>query len=142
MGEPGSGIWYRRLSTKTSVEQTLVLAVWDFRGKLYRGPSGTITWPRTDANGFSVDYSLTWGADGARTIKLQYRLVGHEEVCCLPIRLQATPTNFNGVRWWFTCPLMANGIACNRRAAKLYLPPGATYFGCRKCYDLKYQSCW
>lgn len=23
---------------------------------------------------------------------------------------------------------------------KLYLPPGAQYFGCRSCYDLTYES--
>jgi len=30
---------------------------------------------------------------------------------------------------------------CGRRVAKLYLPRGARYFGCRHCYDLTYLSC-
>jgi hypothetical protein len=50
------------------------------------------------------------------------------------------PTQFGGKRWWFICPLIVHGIACNRRAGKLYLPPGARYFGCRKCHDLTYRS--
>jgi hypothetical protein len=25
--------------------------------------------------------------------------------------------------------------------AKLYLPPGGDYYGCRHCYNLTYQSC-
>ena len=33
-----------------------------------------------------------------------------------------------------------NGHACNRRVAKLYLPPGGRYFGCRHCYRLTYRS--
>jgi len=36
--------------------------------------------------------------------------------------------------------LTVNGVACNRRVGKLYLPPGGRYFGCRACYDLAYRS--
>lgn len=59
----------------------------------------------------------------------------------IPVRLQATPTHFGGERWWFTCLLIVNGVACDGRAGKLYLPPGAKYFGCRKCHGLTYRSC-
>ena len=40
-----------------------------------------------------------------------------------------------GTRWWYVCPL------CNRRTAFLYLPPKASRFGCRQCYNLTYRSC-
>ena len=63
-----------------------------------------------------------------------------EEDIRIPIRLQATRPGFGGRRWWLTCPLMVAGIACNRRIGKLYLPPGARYFGCRQCHDLTYRS--
>jgi len=59
----------------------------------------------------------------------------------LPIRLQTTRPHLGGVRWWFTCPLISSGIACEWRVAKLYLPPGSRHFGCRTCHDLTYQSC-
>jgi hypothetical protein len=38
------------------------------------------------------------------------------------------------------CPLLVQGQACNRRVAKLYLPPSSRYFGCRYCQDLTYTS--
>src|SRR5262249_30580411 len=59
----------------------------------------------------------------------------------IPVRLQATPTQFGGRRWWFTCPLRAKGVACYRRAGKLYLPPEGKFYGCRKCHGLTYRSC-
>lgn len=56
------------------------------------------------------------------------------------VRLTTTPCNYGGVRYWFICPLSRNGVYCGRRVAKLYLAPGANYFGCRHCYDLSYES--
>lgn len=43
--------------------------------------------------------------------------------------------HLGGTRWWFLCPL------CNRRTAYLYLPPGTSRFGCRRCLNLTYRSC-
>src|SRR5262249_25845614 len=45
-----------------------------------------------------------------------------------------------GLRWWFVCPLEADGRPCGRRVRKLYLPAGATLFGCRHCHRLSYTS--
>ena len=59
----------------------------------------------------------------------------------LPVSLTRTYPHFGGVRWWFTCPLIRDGMACNRRVAKLYLPSGTEYFGCRHCHSLTYTSC-
>jgi hypothetical protein len=58
-----------------------------------------------------------------------------------PIAFTATRCNFGGVRYWFICPLVIDGKPCRRRVAKLYLPPGGKYFGCRHCYNLTYRSC-
>ena len=55
-----------------------------------------------------------------------------------PIPLLATRPHFGGVRWWFICPLVVAGNPCQRRVGKLYLPPGARYFGCRHCHGLSY----
>jgi hypothetical protein len=55
------------------------------------------------------------------------------------IDLTATRPHLGGLRWWFVCPQVVGGLACRRRAAKLYL--GGLYFGCRACYDLTYTSC-
>jgi len=71
---------------------------------------------------------------------LRYRRGGQEDVR-LNVLLEATPTNFDGQRWWFTCPMVVEGIPCEGRVGKIYLPPGAKYFGCRKCHNLTYRSC-
>jgi len=47
---------------------------------------------------------------------------------------------FGGIRWWFICPLIVEGRACQERVRRLHLPPGGRYFGCRRCYNLTYES--
>ncbi len=54
--------------------------------------------------------------------------------------LATTRCHFGGVRYWFICPLVKNGVPCGRRVGTLFLTPGGNYFGCRHCYDLSYNS--
>ena len=143
MGGLGSGNWYRWQERKSIVEESLGVAIRNFRGRIFDGSAGTLTWMdgRDDAARgakYSIGWFVTWG--DVPTITLHYRWRDSKDVR-FPVRLQTTPTQFGGERWWFTCPLIVNGVACNRRAGKLYLPPGARYFGCRKCHDLTYRSC-
>ncbi len=56
------------------------------------------------------------------------------------VQLTTSRCNYGGMRYWFICPLSKNGVYCGRRVGKLYLAPGANYFGCRHCYDLSYES--
>ncbi|MDQ3159366.1 MAG: hypothetical protein M3P98_04520 [bacterium] len=76
------------------------------------------------------------------TIKLSYTQTsystGEKSHYEYAIRLLKTPCKFGGSRHWFTCPLQHNGIACNRKASKLYL--SGKYFGCRHCHQLSYNS--
>jgi len=136
VGGPGSGNWFR-LDKKSTVEESLTLAMQEFRGRIHPHSSGTYTWTWTGGNKSSIGYFVSWG--DRRTITLNYRWGDREDVR-IPIHLQTTPTQFGGKRWWFTCPLIVNGVACNRRAGKLYLSPGTRYFGCRICHNLTYQS--
>ncbi|MCH8157978.1 MAG: hypothetical protein IID18_09580 [Nitrospinae bacterium] len=136
MGGIGSGDWYR-FDKKSTIEESLTLAMRDVRGRI-SPHSGHITWTWAGGNKSSVSYRVTW--DNEPTVTLHYGLRDNKDVQIL-IRLQTTPTQFGGERWWFTCPLIVCGVACNRRVGKVYLPPGARYFGCRKCHDLSYQSC-
>jgi hypothetical protein len=62
-----------------------------------------------------------------------------EEIRCRT-QLITTRLPSGGLRWWIVCPLVKNGQTCGARVRKLYLPPGARYFGCRDCYDLTYTS--
>jgi len=73
-------------------------------------------------------YTNTNSATGGKTeVKIQ-------------IRLECTYPLYGGKRWWFTCPLFKNNHSCGRRTNKLYSVPGCPYFGCRRCFDLTYQS--
>jgi hypothetical protein len=137
MGGLGSGTW-QRSGTKATVEDSLTLPMSDFRGRIYPKSAGAFAWTWSSGKQSSVGYFLTW--DDEPTITLHYRWGDSQDVRIL-VRLQTTPTQFSGERWWFTCPLIVGGVACNRRVGKLYLPPGAHYFGCRKCHDLTYESC-
>ncbi|HJN09780.1 MAG: hypothetical protein QGG09_12815 [Pirellulaceae bacterium] len=136
MGGIGSENWYR-FTKKSTVEESLTVAMRDFRSRRFWRSSGTLTWSWAAGNASSVGYRVTWGC--APTITLHYRWRDNEDIE-IPIRLQTTPTQFGGERWWFTCPLIVSGVACNRRVGKLHLAPGARYFGCRKCHELTYRS--
>jgi hypothetical protein len=138
MGGSGSGNWYRWQGKKSTVEESLVVAVKDIRKRLYHGASGTLSWTQANGENLSIGYAVTLNQD-TPTLTLSYRWPDSEDVR-IPVRLESTPTQFGGKRWWFVCPLIVDGIPCHRRAGKLYLPPGAKYFGCRVCHDLTYRS--
>lgn len=52
--------------------------------------------------------------------------------------LATTPCNYGGVRYWFLCPLVKNGVYCGKRVGVLY--KGSDYFGCRACQNLVYSE--
>ncbi len=137
MGGFGSGQWMTR-DARSTVEQSFVLSISSLRQAIRPGAYGWITWDWPNGAKSSVGLSVTQDAD-TPIITLQYRCRNHEDIR-IPVRLQATSINSGGKRWWFTCPLIVDGVRCGRRAGKLYLPPGARYFGCRKCHDLTYRS--
>jgi hypothetical protein len=62
----------------------------------------------------------------------------HYTVNCVPqdyrVRITSSPCQYGGRRWWWRCP------RSGRRAAKLYLPPGASVFAAREYYGLAYRS--
>lgn len=138
MGGFGSGNWYSRPQAKSTVEQSLVLAVRDFRDHLQPGHAGTFTWKWNDGRESSISYFVT-ECGPLPWIRLSYRWNDCEEVR-ISVSLQTTRTQFGGKRLWLTCPLSTNGRPCRRRIGKLYLPPRARYFGCRVCHDLTYRS--
>lgn len=138
MGGPGSGYTYRIAMRKHTVEESLTLTMRDIRKRLFAGAAGSLTWTWRNGGSSSINYFVTWNED-APAVTLSYRWGDTEDVR-VRVPLQTTPTQFGGSRWWFTCPLVVRGVACNRRAGKLYLPPGAKYFGCRVCHVLTYRS--
>ena len=135
MGGWGSGRC-RRGGKKATAEESLVLGIGGFHGRLCPH-AGTVTWTRNGTVTASVGYFVT-SNDDRPILTLHYRQ--RETDVRIPIRLQPTYPAFGGQRWWFTCPLIVNGVVCNRRVGKLYLPPGTRYFGCRTCHRLAYLT--
>jgi len=139
----------RPWSYRHTVEQCRAIDIpWLSRHRYLSGGlyAGTIEWRNaasevTGSIGIQVSVnSIDYGTSYVRLIYTQTNTVTKEKMDLdYTIELVTTPCNFGGVRYWFICPLFVNGRHCGRRIGKLYLPPGATYFGCRHCHNLTYQ---
>jgi hypothetical protein len=142
VGGSGSTRWAWH-SKKLTVEECLRLTIFGFKFYLRAGYSGSIHWKRGNEVMGSITYDIQ-GVDSPDKIQLAYtitdRLTGEQTNFDYAVQLQTTPLPWGGVRYWFTCPLVLDGLAVPARVGVLYLPPGGLYFGCRHCYNLTYQS--
>lgn len=104
--------------------------------------SGWMNWSRNGEKTGSIGFTVST-VEGDEYIHFRYTHTSHstgeKTELDYKIRLESTPCNFGGRRWWFICPLVVDGYACSRRVGALYLG-GGKHFGCRHCYDLTYQS--
>ncbi len=125
---------------KTTTEECLTIDIGIFR-KMKSGFSktrrGVLHFRGGRGGQNSLGYCLRRELQGP-IVTLSYSM-GRESIE-IPIPLVTTRTQFEGLRWWFRCPLCVNGKPCHRRAGKIYLPPGARLFGCRECHRLAYRS--
>ena len=108
---------------KTTVEEATKLSIFKLKefGLLCGFASSTLTWTRkisgressigilVDTEYAEVNYTITDRNTGEKR-DYDYR-----------ISLTTTPCNYGGVRYWFICPLMVNGVYCGRRTGTLYL---------------------
>ena len=133
----GSSNW-ERWQRKTTVEESLVFDLKAIRKQLFVGVIGAMTWRWGKGSDAIVAYQIA-RLGGLLTLVLRYRWRDIEDVI-LPIQLSWTEPHFGGRRAWLWCPILMSGVACEGRMNKLYLPPQAKYFGCRKCHDLSYRS--
>jgi hypothetical protein len=146
MGGRGSGSW-SKWNKKATVNDCLSLDINQLvRLGLVREYSvGSLSWTNslTKDETASIGFILEPLGEDGLTMRLHYTRTGRngdKENLNYSIVLQTTRPNYGGRRYWFTCPLTVNGWPCCRRVAKLYLPPGGKYFGCRHCYNLTYKS--
>jgi hypothetical protein len=102
------------------------------------GYAGRFDWHGAD--GKSVAASIRFAFVTAARVKLEYAWGDAGRPITVPFDLTALPTPNGGTRYLAVCPLEVNGVRCRRRTAKLYLPPGSPYFGCRHCHKLTYRS--
>lgn len=56
------------------------------------------------------------------------------EVMGFKLSLLTSKTRFNGIRYWFSCPI------CNNRVGTIYKHPLNTQAGCRNCLKIKYKK--
>lgn len=135
-------------SNRDTVEDCRIIDIFwlNRHGYLKDKMSGTMEWNRAQ-NGksrvgisISIDEQNRWSSH----MRLTYTFTDyktHEKTDNdYKISLVSTPCNFGSKRYWFICSLSVNGRPCNRRVAKLFLPPGGRYFGCRHCHDLTYKG--
>jgi hypothetical protein len=144
MGGYGSGRWGSHTKATTVHACRQLDAGGLARDKLLRPGvwrTGLLRWQdsRTGEEQASVGWEVRTQAE-PWWLRLTYTVTCTGEKLSYPVVLQTTRPGFGGLRWWFTCPLVVNGVACDRRVGKLYLPPGGKYFGCRNCHRLTYTS--
>lgn len=67
--------------------------------------------------------------------RLKEALIKSElEILGLSIELTTSKTCYNGIRFWFKCPL------CGGRVGVLFKHPLNDTIGCRKCLNLEYKK--
>jgi hypothetical protein len=147
MGGWGSGN-RERWSKKDTVEDCLTIDAnrWKREGILKASVCVAGSWQWTFRSGrrSSISYDVCALDMNTPYVRLSYswtRAGSDPQSENYIVRLTTTRPNYGGLRWWFVCPLFVNGRACERRVAKLHLPPGGRFFGCRHCHDLTYTSC-
>lgn len=103
---------------------------------------GGCSWNRSGEKTGNIGFAVSTTPED-EYIRFQYTQTNHytgeKSEMDYKARITSTLCNLGGQRWWFICPLVVNGRACNRRVGVLYLGNGK-YFGCRHCHNLTYES--
>jgi hypothetical protein len=105
-------------------------------GCLHAGWMGGWQWTRDGEKVASINLRVE-----TDRLHLSYsvRVAGGEwEDVAEAVRFVRVACRFGGVRPYFICPGVVNGVACGRRVGKLYGP--GRYFLCRHCYRLAHAS--
>ncbi len=130
-------------SKKDTVEDCLIVGVFWLKrnGYLDGYKHGGITWTSGSGSQSTIGITVSTCID-YKFLRFNYTLTQNEkkENYNYVVRIVTSRCNFKGRRFWFLCPLLKGDRPCERRVAKLYLPPGGKYFGCRQCYDLSYNT--
>lgn len=133
------------LSKKNTVEDSTKLSIAKLKefGLLGGYHSTTLTWTWS-LSGRKNSVGIVGDVMNEPYVKLNYtitdRNAGEKTDYDYKVGLTTTPCHYGGVRYWFICPLVRNGVPCGRRVGTLFLSSGGKYFGCRHCYDLSYES--
>ena len=97
----------------------------------FLGPRGRVAWVITvslsdpDYQFVSIRYAAEDPSANPRELECEIPLV-------------STPCRFGGARFWFLCPVRADGHLCKNRVGVLY--KDGDMFACRRCLNLTYKS--
>lgn len=138
MGGYGSGRWHMH-TKKTAVDECKALEISTFLHKGFLSPGHilpglVVTWYAGKRIESRIGMDIDTVDIGRAHCRIYYSHANGRNYD-YTARLVTTSPNFGGIRWWFICPLCKEA-----RCAKLYMPPGRPYFGCRPCHNLTYQS--
>ncbi len=109
------------------------------------GTEYTYQWRRSSGSDCKMNYTLIEIPAVAMALGLDYfvsdeRSVTKQRMGCV-VKVTSSGCRLGGRRFWLRCPLLRNGVPCDRPVLRLYLPPGGQLFGCRHCHNLTYRSC-
>ena len=130
MGGYGSTRWGYH-NKRRLCEDSKPLSAYDLRRYVGRGLV-TVSWNRGGRPSGEIGALVT--EDRARLNYTYTPTGGSPRSLNYSIDFQSTPTPWGALRYWLTCP------ACGRRVGKVYLPPAADRFACRRCHNLAYRS--
>ena len=129
MGGFGSGRYSAFRATTTNQMRSINLPWLKKKGLLIPAKAGSLNWSCGGEETGSIQYRCE--CDGFRLMyKARQQGEDWQEIDEL-IPFAYTQTNFGGERRWFEC------LSCHRKCSVLY---GGTYFRCRTCYNLKYET--
>lgn len=106
---------------------------------------GNLHWSYNGSPNGNISFHVNTSSDVRPYLRLVYRARGDEGASSewkdmdYQFPLEKTPCRFGGHKWFVRCELSRNGVYCGRRVRILY--QAGSYFGCRHCADLTYESC-
>ncbi len=142
MGGSGSGSWYRgskkdNTGDYCNLDINYLVKHGYVKEGIYHG-GGSLTWSVTRMGEkhtrSNISFKVNTLEGESAYFQPSYINKNTKEEFDYKISLVTTTPNYGGKRWWFICPLKG----CSRRVGRLYLT--GTYFGCRKCLSLSYES--
>lgn len=132
---------------KLQKEACRTLSIYDFRrwGCLNGYSSGVVTWTNGWGKKNSIGYALRVAENREEScLRLNYTVTdnqtGEKKDISNTYPVVSLPCRYGGKRYFFRCSAWKSGVYCGRRVAKLYMGGGCSYFACRHCLDLTYDS--
>ncbi len=130
MGRPP---WSSRLTTEQCLSLSTVAL---HRAGVFRAyPGSRWTWKWS-----ALEVALTITEVPGRAMGLRLEHITGASFRTVVVPVTTTRPHLGGRRFWFLCPMIRGGVRCGRGSGRLYLPPGAEFWGCRPCYNLTYVS--